>query len=54
MREVKDIPVLSDALFHHIDLILTGDKDFFEAHLENPLVFSPAMLYEYLQKNIDE
>lgn len=52
LRDAKDIPVLSDALVHHIDLILTGDKDFLEANLDNPLVFSPAMLYEYLQKNI--
>lgn len=51
LRDVKDVPVLSDAIVNHMDLILTGDKDFLEANLENPLVFSPAMLYEYLQKN---
>lgn len=49
LRDVKDIPVLSDALFHRIDLILTGDKDFLEAGLEKPLVFSPSMMYDYLQ-----
>lgn len=52
LRDAKDIPVLSDAIVETIDLILTGDKDFLEADLENPLVFSPAMLYEYLQNNI--
>lgn len=50
LRDVKDIPVLSDALYHHIDLILTGDKDFLEANLENPLVLSPSMMYDYLQR----
>ena len=48
LRDAKDIPVLSDALFHHADMILSGDKDFIEADIEHPLVFSPSMLYDYL------
>ena len=48
IRDEKDIPVLSDALFHNVDLILTGDNDFLEASLEKPLIFSPAMLSEFL------
>lgn len=48
LRDAKDIPVLSDALFHHADIILSGDKDFIEAELEHPLVLSPSMLYDYL------
>lgn len=48
LRDKKDIPVLSDALFHHIDVILTGDKDFLEADLEKPIIMSPAMFWEYL------
>ena len=48
LRDAKDIPVLSDALFHHADIILSGDKDFMEADIERPLVFSPSMLYDYL------
>lgn len=48
VRDEKDIPVLSDALYHHADLILTGDKDFLEADLVKPLVFSPAMLWDFL------
>ena len=48
LRDVKDIPVLSDALFHNADIILSGDKDFIEAELERPLVVSPAMFYDYL------
>lgn len=50
LRDTKDIPVLSDAVYHHIDLILTGDKDFLEANLECPLVYSPMMMLEYLQQ----
>ena len=48
LRDAKDIPVLSDALFHHADMILSGDKDFIEAEIERPLVFSLSMLYDYL------
>lgn len=48
LRDKKDIPVLSDALYHHVDVILTGDKDFLEADLEKPLVFSIKMLEEFL------
>ena len=48
LRDAKDIPVLSDALFHNADIILSGEKDFIEAELEHPLVLSPSMLYDYL------
>lgn len=50
VRDIKDIPVLSDALYHHIDVILTGDKDFLEAEIEYPLIYSPAMMLEYLNR----
>ena len=50
LRDTKDIPVLSDALFHQVDVILSGDKDFFEADLEYPLVFSPATMLDFLEK----
>lgn len=48
LRDTKDVPVLSDAIYHKMDLILIGDKDFLEANLEHPLVFSPSMMYDYL------
>ena len=41
MKKVKKVN-------NKVDIILTGDKDFLEANLTNPLVFSPSMLYEYL------
>ncbi|MCC8082120.1 MAG: putative toxin-antitoxin system toxin component, PIN family [Lachnospiraceae bacterium] len=48
LRDCKDIPVLSDAMYHGVDIILTGDKDFLEAGLENPLIYSPTMMFDYL------
>ena len=48
LRDEKDIPVLSDAIFYEVDIILSGDKDFLEADLEHPQVFSPSMLYDFL------
>lgn len=51
LRDEKDIPILSDALYHGIDVILTGDKDFLEADLKYPLIFSLGMLEEYLERS---
>lgn len=48
LRDRKDIPVLSDAIYHEIDVILSGDKDFLEAGLKKPMVYSPAVMLEYL------
>ena len=48
LRDEKDIPVLSDALYYRMDVILTGDKDFLEAELERPLIFSLKMLDDFL------
>lgn len=50
LRDKKDIPVLSDALYHKVDIILTGDKDFLEAELEKPLIYSINMLEEFLTR----
>lgn len=33
---------------YHIDVILAGEKDFLEAELEYPLIYSPKMLLEYM------
>lgn len=51
LRDKKDVPVLSDALYHKMDMILTGDKDFLEADLEKPCIFSPGMLYDFIQQH---
>ncbi|MBQ7733504.1 MAG: putative toxin-antitoxin system toxin component, PIN family [Synergistaceae bacterium] len=49
LRDCKDIPVLSDALYHNADIILTGDKDFLEAGITHPLIYSPSMLADLLR-----
>jgi putative PIN family toxin of toxin-antitoxin system len=49
LRDDKDVPVLSDAIYNNIDIILSGDKDFLEADLEYPLIYSPAMMMDYFE-----
>ncbi len=48
VRDKKDIPVLSDAIFNGADILLTGDKDFLESGIKSPLIYSPAMMCEFL------
>ncbi len=48
IRDVNDRPILRAAIAADADIILTGDKDFLEAGLANPLVMTPA---EFLQYN---
>ena len=50
LRDLKDIPVLSDAIYHRIDVILTGDRDFLEADLKRPIALSVSMLWDYLDE----
>ena len=47
LRDEKDIPVLSDAIYHDVDILLTGDKDFFEADIETPQIVSPSDLLKF-------
>lgn len=48
LRDKKDVPVLSDALFHNADILLSGDKDFLESNIENPQIMSPSELHDFL------
>ena len=50
LRDEKDVPVLSDAIFHGVDVLLTGDKDFLEADVETPQILSPSELLEFFSK----
>lgn len=50
LRDKKDIPVLSDAIFQNVDILLTGDKDFLESGIKRPKMLSPTILIEYLQQ----
>ena len=48
LRDKKDVPVLSDAIYYDVDVILSGDKDFLEAGLEHPAVKSVSELWDFL------
>lgn len=50
LRDEKDIPVLSDAIYHGVDILLTGDKDFLEYDIEKPQVVSPQNLPAYFSR----
>ncbi len=41
---------MSDSLYHKVDIIVSGDKDFLESGVDRPLIYSPAMLLEYLEE----
>ena len=51
LRDKKDIPVLSDAIHHQIPIIVSGDKDFLEAEIDNPIIISPHDMLEFLKHN---
>lgn len=42
IRDVSDLPILRSAMAANIDIILTGDKDFLEAGIDNPKCLTPA------------
>ncbi len=42
MRDKKDQPILRAAISAKVDYLLTGDKDFLEADLDNPHIISVA------------
>ena len=48
VRDVDDRPILRAAIEAKADILLTGDKDFLESGLKNPMIMTPA---EFL--NID-
>lgn len=48
IRDKKDVPVLSDAIFNNADVLLTGDNDFLDSDIEKPLIFSPKMMIDFL------
>ncbi len=48
-QNVDDRPILRAAIESKADVLLTGDKDFLESGLKNPVIITPA---EFL--NLDE
>ncbi len=42
IRDVKDRPILRAAMKAGADVLLTGDKDFLESGMEEPVIMTPA------------
>ena len=42
IRDVKDRTILRAAIAAHVDIILTGDKDFLESGLSHPQIKTAA------------
>lgn len=40
IRDIKDRPILRAALAAGVDYLLTGDKDFLEAGIDNPMIIN--------------
>jgi predicted nucleic acid-binding protein len=41
IRDEKDYPVLHAAITGQVDVLLTGDKDFFDVKIDRPEILSP-------------
>ena len=42
IRDKKDYPIVHAAIIAQIDVLVTGDKDFFDVEIDCPLILSPA------------
>lgn len=52
MRDRKDLPILVSALLSEVDILITGDKDFFVVNIDKPEILSPR---DYLERyNLDQ
>jgi len=47
IRDKGDLPILVSALLSEVDVLITGDKDFFEVKIDKPEIITPR---EYLEK----
>lgn len=47
IRDVMDRPLLRAAQSANIAILLTGDKDFLESGVENPMIMSPTQFLDY-------
>jgi len=42
VRDIKDRPILRAARHAHVELLLTGDRDFLESGVDDPMIVSAA------------
>lgn len=47
IRDINDRPILRAAIKAKADILLTGDKDFLESGLKNPMIMTPAEFLKY-------
>jgi putative PIN family toxin of toxin-antitoxin system len=47
IRDINDRPILRAALHVGADIILTGDKDFLESGIDNPMILSASEFLVY-------
>lgn len=47
IRDVNDRPILRAAIHAKADILLTGDKDFLESGVKNPMIMTPAEFLEH-------
>lgn len=47
IRDVADLPILVSAIIEDVDIIVTGDKDFFDIEIEKPNIVT---VKEYFEK----
>jgi len=50
LRDSNDLPVLASAIMEDVDILVTGDKDFFDLDLEHPLILTPAQFVAIFQE----
>lgn len=48
IRDVNDRPILRAAIEAKADVLLTGDKDFLESGVKNPMIMTPAEFLRYV------
>jgi putative PIN family toxin of toxin-antitoxin system len=41
IRDIKDLPVLANAIESNVDLLITGDNDFDDIKIERPIIMKP-------------
>ncbi|MCM3760156.1 putative toxin-antitoxin system toxin component, PIN family [Alkalihalobacillus oceani] len=46
IRDSKDYPVLYMAIVEDVDILITGDKDFFDVEIERPEILTPTQFLE--------
>lgn len=50
IRDVNDRPILRAAIEANVDILLTGDKDFLESGVKNPVIMTPAEFMQYFAR----